>query len=181
VWWDLTTWELFETRRVPVPREHLKTNWWEDFTHWFKKKPSTFTSKQPRTKRSKKTKRERSLKSQKRRRQHPRDKTNQKNWSHTFGEAEQQNKSDYAQLKHKLLHQSWIVYDMQFAVSLDELVEGIDPSRQWRMIKQLHAMTKLERTPLSMAVRPTQMPFGCVALAKRLREEFESKPSIELK
>jgi hypothetical protein len=149
-WWDPMTWKWPGTPQIPVPRERQR---------------------QSQTKRTKRSKRERSLKSRKRRRQPSRNKhNNNKAWSHTFCEAEQRQKSDYAQLKHRLLHQSWLMYDMQFGVSLDNLIGDTDPARQWRMIKQLHALTKGERQPLPMVLKPT-IPFGCIALAKWLRED----------
>jgi hypothetical protein len=140
---------------------------------------------QPSPQRTKKSKQERSLKSRKRRRRPARDE--KKEWSHTFGEAEQQQKSDYAQFKHRLLHQSWVMFDMQFGVSLDELMDGVDPSRQWRMIKDLHMMTRGERQPLTMTMSPVKptfssvVPFGCIALANWLKAELELPTTTTLK
>jgi hypothetical protein len=174
-WWDTTTWRWPGTRRTPILIEQDKTKWW-DFSHWFHKTKNKRTNRQFKSRRIKRSKQERSLKSRKHRRQHARDKTN-KSWSHAFGEAEQQQKSDFAQFKHKLLHQSWIMYDMQFGVSIHDLIDDIDPSRQWRMIKRLHQMTKGASTPLSTALLRTSQSQGnrfqlcCIALANWVKAE----------
>jgi hypothetical protein len=104
-----------------------------------------------------------------------------------FGEAKQQQKSNYKQFKHRLLHQSWIMYGMQFGVSLDELMDGIDLARQWRMTENLHMMTKGERQLLTTTMRPVKptfssvVPFGCTVLANWLKAKLELPTTMTVK
>jgi hypothetical protein len=125
--WDFPTWRWPGTQRTPVPTEQPNESWWE----WFFPNNRTQKSSSIRIKKSThRTTQGRLLRSKKRRRRPVPNKPDNKRWSHSFGEAEQQQQSDYAQFKHRLLHQLWVMYDMQFGVSLDELIDGIDPARQ---------------------------------------------------
>jgi hypothetical protein len=76
------------------------------------------------------------------------------------------------------------MYNLQFGESLDKLINGIDPARQWQTIKQLHKMTMNPKQPLKMemgqgckeASRSRTM-HCCIALAHWLQEESQVKPT----
>ena len=48
-------------------------------------------------------------------------------------EAEADRAADFDRIKHRFLHQSWMMYDMQFGVSLDDLLDQVDPTKSFRL------------------------------------------------
>jgi hypothetical protein len=183
-WWKPMTWSWPGRRQTPVPKEATKESWWS----WF------FTSRTDKTKQKRTQKRpvknntrSRSVRSKKRRQRPARDKTRDKEWDHTFGESEQRQKYEYAQIKHRLLHQSWIMFDMQFGVSIEELIGDIDPSRQFRMIKQLGQLGLSRREPIEVKLATNRVPkqqssalrYCFCAMANFLDEERVVKPTMK--
>ena len=126
IWWKPSTWILIGQRRIPIPRVKEEESWWSRFfTEQKKQKRSTRRHRSDGEHKQKGT----SSRPKGRRRNRPDpNKRQNRQWDHTFGESEQQQKYEYEQIKHRLIHQSWIMFDMQFGISIDDLLGDTDPT-----------------------------------------------------
>ena len=59
-------------------------------------------------------------------------------WGRETPEEEQSNRADsYNRIKTKFLHDSFVMYEIQYGINLDEFVKGIDPLKTFRLTKDL--------------------------------------------
>ena len=56
---------------------------------------------------------------------------------HWTNYTEEQQMEDYANLKHRLIHQSFMMFEMQYGISLDDFAALFDPITHYRMQKDL--------------------------------------------
>ena len=62
-------------------------------------------------------------------------------WGRQTPEEEQSNRADsYNRIKTKFLHDSFVMYEMQYGINLDEFVKGIDPLKTFRLTKPIIQM-----------------------------------------
>ena len=143
--WRPFTWIYYWwRRRIPVPEDRLR---------------QTFGTKTPRRKRQTKTYQPKHPRGHSSRTEKPRTKLNNQKWNHEFGEAEQRRKDAFEQNKHKFLHQSWVMYDMQFGISIDDFLSMTDLNyikqvRLTRMLQEFDFGTR--KTTLDVRVQPEQ-------------------------
>lgn len=83
----------------------------------------------------------------------------------TTTEIEQDHQAEFDRLKHKLLHQSWAMFDLQFGVCLDAFVSTLDPLGQFSTLQALSSPDFLQASAPCSALRcVAAKPFGGVAM-----------------
>ena len=128
-WWQPWTWTW--TRRIPIPpiskQSKLKTTHERYENHGRKPKKR----RQYRSKRTRGTHR--------RRRKQPKQHSPKEKWMRTTpAEREAGAKERFHNNKHRFLHQSSMMYGMQYGVNLSEFVKFIDPIKQFRVSERTY-------------------------------------------
>ena len=77
---------------------------------------------------------------------------------------EAERKEAYAQMQHTIISQSWLYYDMQYGISLDDLCQVIDPIRHYR------AMVACTSKDLIGSVKPLE----CISVTTTPRSKNDA-------
>jgi hypothetical protein len=120
IWWQPLTWIWL--RRIPVPRTGQ-------------------TKQEQHSKKSSQTPHQREKCKNKRKKRDQEEETKAE-W---LKETDAERQEDCLRIRHRLLHQSWIMYDFQYGISLDELVSRFDPIKQFVAVKTLSSSTFLSK------------------------------------
>jgi hypothetical protein len=94
----------------------------------------------------------------------------------TTKETEEEHQEEWARVRHRLLHQSWIMIDFQFGVTLDEFVSKLDPVQQFLNIKALSSPSFLSNGKGRYGLK-TKARNAFIAAAK-LSKEFGNGETI---
>ena len=73
---------------------------------------------------------------------------------------------DYTRLTHSFLHHSWLMYDMQYGISLDDLCQVIDPIRHYRTMMACSSDALMgKNSPITCLSGTTTRGIAGVAMA----------------